>query len=106
MSGSTPQWERHVASRFRRFVDAQNQLEGLASRTTVRVRLGVPTKDSQHVPIVTLMAVAVDIRRIAVERAGERVVGIAFGELPMLDLVHRSSADLHSSLLAKNGQRP
>src|SRR6266498_3610766 len=101
MSASTAQRERYVASCLRRFVDPQYQLEGLAARAAIGVGLGIAAKNRQDVPIVALVPEAVNVRRVAVECADELVIGVAFGERPVLDLVHRRPANLNRPLLSQ-----
>src|SRR5689334_23037801 len=102
MPGSATQRERHVASRFRRFVDSEYQLEGFSSGATVGIGFRFAAENSKNVPIVSLVTKAIDVRRIGVERANDLIVGVAVGKFPVLDFVHRCSADLHRSLLSQN----
>src|SRR5690606_15307429 len=97
MVGSDLQRERDVPSRARRFVYPEDQLERLSPRAPVCIGFCVPPEDGEDIPIVSLVAIAVHVRRVAVEGAGELVVRVLVSELPVLHTVYRGSADLHAS---------
>src|SRR5437868_3501372 len=106
MSGSATQRERHVASRFRRFVDSEYQLEGFSARAPISIGLRFAAQNSKNVPIISLVAKTVDVRWIRIQSANDLVIGIAVRKFPMLDFIHGSPANLRSSLLSENRQRP
>ena len=76
MTGSRLQRERDVAPGARRFIDPEDQLEGLTPRTAIGFGLRIASQDGQHVPVIALVAVPVNTRRIAVHGPDALVVRI------------------------------
>ncbi len=99
-SGRGTSWPR-----LRRFVDAEDQFQRFAAGAAVGVGGGLAAQHRQHVPVVGLVAVAVDVGRSVGRRLDALVVVVVVGELPGLHLVHRRAADLHRALLPEDRDR-
>src|SRR6266542_931381 len=95
----------HFASELGRAVNGENELQRFPAFASVRLRLRVSAKNGENVPVVTLVPVAVDVWRAARRGFHENIVLIGLGKLPVLDLVHRSPADLCRPALPENRDR-
>src|SRR5687767_10241278 len=97
----------HVPPRAGRFVNAQDELQGLAPLATVRSGSGDSTQDRDDVLVVGVVPGPVYGERIGRGLQSLRcaVVVVVFGKVPMLDTIDCRPANLDSSPLTDDGDR-